>query len=174
MAPVVPGQLFNVRATFVNPSSIEITRVHVFLEGKDIRVTGGGSMAMEVGRNQPIVRTFTTSLGDAHLTRPHFSRTSIQDARYTVVDSATMPLPALAPALEVVARYEVAGVQAEIRRPVMRLESNLPYGYDQRTLAVVPAIAVSLSPSSAIFVSRRTAETGHAPRRGAQQPGREV
>ena len=155
MPPVVPGQPFTVRATFVNPSSIELTRVHIFLEGKlegkDVRVTGGASAPMDAGRNQPIVQTFTTSLGDAHLTRPHFSRTSIQDARYTVADSSTMPLPALPPALEVVARYEVAGVQAEIRRPVMRLESNLPYGYDQRTLAVVPAIAVSLSPSSAIF-----------------------
>ena len=155
MPPVVPGQPFTVRATFVNPSSIELTRVHIFLEGKlegnEVRVTGGASAPMDAGRNQPIVQTFTTSLGDAHLTRPHFSRTSIQDARYTVADSSTMPLPALPPALEVVARYEVAGVQAEIRRPVMRLESNLPYGYDQRTLAVVPAIAVSLSPSSAIF-----------------------
>ena len=155
MPPVVPGQPFNVRATFVNPSSIGITRVHIFLEGKlegkDVRVTGGAPAPMDAGRNQPIVQTFTTSLGDAHLTRPHFSRTSIQDARYTVADSSTMPLPAPAPALEVVARYEVAGVQAEIRRPVMRLESNLPYGYDQRTLAVVPAIAVSLSPSSAIL-----------------------
>jgi LmbE family N-acetylglucosaminyl deacetylase len=151
MPPVVPGQPFNVRATFVNPSSIELSRVQIFLEGKDVRVTGGASTAMDAGRNQPIVQTFTTSLGDAHLTRPHFSRTSIQDARYTIADSSTMPLPALPPALEIVARYEVAGVQAEIRRPVMRLESNLPYGYDQRTLAVVPAIAVSLAPSSAIF-----------------------
>ena len=155
MPPVVPGQPFNVRATFVNPSSIEITRVHIFLEGKlegkDVRVTGGASAPMEAGRNQPIVQTFTTLLGDAHLSRPHFSRTSIQDARYTVADPSTIPLPVLAPALEVVARYEVAGVQAEIRRPVMRLESNLPYGYDQRTLAVVPAIAISLSPSSAII-----------------------
>jgi hypothetical protein len=150
MPPVVPGQVFNVRATFVNPSSIEITRVHIFIEGKDVRVTGGASAPMDAARNQPIVQTFTTSLGDAHLTRPHFSRTSIQEARYTVADSSTMPLPALPPALEIVARYEVAGVQAEIRRPVMRLESNVPYGYDQRTLAVVPAIAVSLSPSSAI------------------------
>ena len=151
MPPVVPGQAFNVRATFVNPSSIELTHVHIFLEGKDVYVTGGASTAMAAGRNQPVVQTFTTSLGDGHLTRPHFSRTSIQDARYTIADSSTMPLPALPPALEIVARYEVAGVQAEIRRPVMRLESNLPYGYDQRTLAVVPAIAVSLAPSSAIM-----------------------
>ena len=38
----------------------------------------------------------------------------------------------------------------EIRRPVTRLEANLPYGYDTRVLAVVPAIAVTLSPSQAV------------------------
>jgi LmbE family N-acetylglucosaminyl deacetylase len=151
MPPVVPGQPFNVRATFVNPSSIEATRVHILLEGKDVRVTGGSPVAMDAGRNQPIVQTFTTSLGDVHLTRPHFSRSSIQDGRYTIDDAAAMPLPDRAPALEVVARYDVAGVQAEIRRPVTRLDSNLPYGYDLRTLAVVPAIAVRLTPSHAVM-----------------------
>jgi LmbE family N-acetylglucosaminyl deacetylase len=151
MPPVVPGQRFNVRATFVNPSSIEARGVHIFLEGTGVRVTGGSSTAMDAGRNQPIVQTFTASLGDAHLTRPHFSRTSIQEARYAVADSASMPLPVTAPALEVVARYEVAGVQAEIRRAVTRLDSNLPYGYEHRTLAVVPAIAVSLTPAHAVM-----------------------
>ena len=71
--------------------------------------------------------------------------------RYTVADAAVMPLAARAPALEVGALYEVAGVQAEIRRPVTRLDSNLPYGYDHRTLAVVPAIAVRLTPSHAVM-----------------------
>ena len=40
-----------------------------------------------------------------------------------------------------VARYEVDGVPVEIRRPITRLEANLPYGFDTRVLAVVPAIA---------------------------------
>ena len=80
MPPVVPGQPFKVRVTFVNPGSIEATRVTVFLDGKDVRVRGGSSTAMDAGRNQPIVQTFTTSLGESHLTRPHFSRASIQDA----------------------------------------------------------------------------------------------
>jgi hypothetical protein len=159
MPPVVPGQPFNVRATFVNPSSIEARGVHIFLEGTGVRVAGGSSAAMDAGRNQPIVQTFTTSLGDAHLTRPHFSRTSIQDGRYTIADSATMPLPVTAPALEVVARYEVAGVQAEIRRGVTRLDSNLPYGYEHRTLAVVPAIAVSLTPSHAVMALSAPSKT---------------
>ena len=153
MPPVVPGQPFNVRVTFVNPSSIEATRVMIVLDAKDISVSirGGSTTATDAGRNQPIVQTFTTALGESHLTRPHFSRASIQDARYTVADAAVMPLVARAPALEVRALYEVAGVQVEIRRPVTRLDSNLPYGYDHRTLEVVPAIAVRLTPSYAVM-----------------------
>ena len=38
----------------------------------------------------------------------------------------------------------------ELRVPVTRLEPNLPYGADTRVLAVVPAIAVTLSPSQAV------------------------
>jgi hypothetical protein len=47
-------------------------------------------------------------------------------------------------------RYEVGGVPLEIRRPVTRLEANLPYGYDIRMLAVVPAIALMLTPAHAV------------------------
>jgi hypothetical protein len=92
MPPVVPGQPFKVRATFVNPSSIEATRVIIFLDGKDVRVTGGSSAAMDAGRNQPIVRAFTTSLGESHLTWPHFSRASIR-THDTRADAAAMPPP---------------------------------------------------------------------------------
>jgi hypothetical protein len=41
-------------------------------------------------------------------------------------------------------------VPVEIRRPVTRLEPNLPYGYDTRVLAVVPAIALTLTPANAV------------------------
>jgi len=34
--------------------------------------------------------------------------------------------------------------------PVTRLEANLPYGYEERVLAVVPAISVTLDPASAV------------------------
>ena len=37
-----------------------------------------------------------------------------------------------------------------IREPVTRLDANLPYGYETRVLAVVPAITISMRPSQAV------------------------
>src|SRR6185503_8163102 len=87
---------------------------------------------------------------NAALTRPHFSRTSVQEARYTVADESQRYRPSAESPLDVLARYEVNGVPVEIRRPVTRLEANLPYGHDTRVLAVVPAIAVTLTPAVAV------------------------
>ena len=85
---------------------------------------------------------------NATLTRPHFSRTSIQEARYIVADESQRYRPSAESPLDALARYEVNGVPVEIRRPVTRLEANLPYGYDTRVLAVVPAIALTLTPAT--------------------------
>ena len=99
--------------------------------------------------NRPIVRKLTVTLPEnATLTRPHFSRTSIQEARYTVADESQRYRPSAESPLDVLARYDVNGVPVEIRRPVTRLDANLPYGYDTRVLAVVPAIAVTLTPAN--------------------------
>ncbi len=154
MPPVVPGQTFEVRASFVN-------RGHNEVGGATIRVanTAGasswsiaGEAAPEPGRpNQPIVRKFTVTVPDnAPSTRPHFTRRSIQDARYDVADARLRFLPSAPGPLEAVGTYEVAGVPLEIRRPVTRMEANLPNGFDSRVLAVVPALGVTLTPANAV------------------------
>ena len=38
----------------------------------------------------------------------------------------------------------------EMRRPVTRIDANPPYGSRHRVLAVVPAMAVTLSPAQAV------------------------
>ena len=53
-------------------------------------------------------------------------------------------------ALTAVAHFEVNGEAVELRAPVIRLESNAPYGYEPRVLAVLPAIGVTLSPGQAV------------------------
>src|SRR4029453_13950575 len=58
-------------------------------------------------------------------------------------DDAPVPHPPLA----VVGTYSVDGVRVELRRPVRRLEANLPYGYESRVLPIVPAVAVTMHPS---------------------------
>jgi LmbE family N-acetylglucosaminyl deacetylase len=154
MPPVVPGQTFEIRAVFVNRSPIEISNVRFGVMSSDISrdwTIDLGSGPAPGAPNQPAVRKFNVTVGDSSaLTRPHFSRSSIQEARYTIADEARRYYPAAASALDVGVRYEVGGVPAELRQPVTRLEANLPYGYDPRALAVVPPIALTLTPSTAV------------------------
>jgi LmbE family N-acetylglucosaminyl deacetylase len=152
MPPVVPGQSFAVRTTFANRSPIEVKAVRVTLEGKGGWAVQPGPSPRDAANNVPVSNTFTVTVPQsAALTRPYFSRASIQDPHYTVADQSQLHRPAGEPALIAVANFEVNGVPGEVREPVTRLESNLPYGYDTRVLAVVPAIAVTLSPARAVL-----------------------
>ena len=152
MPPVVPGQTFEVRTAFTNRSPRQVRAVGLSLEGAgnwkfDRMPTPVG----DASPNVPVVHTFSVAVpDDAELTRPYFSRQSIQDTRYSVRSNPAYR--AHAPdALYAAVRYEVDGVPNEFRRPVTRAEANLPYGHDIRVLAVLPAIGVTMSPSNAVI-----------------------
>jgi hypothetical protein len=89
---------------------------------------------------------------DAPLTRPHFSRRSLQEPRYAVAGRAGAFEPAAAPPFMVSATYTIGdtGVSTRLVRPVTRLEANVPYGFDTHVLAVVPALSVTVSPAHAV------------------------
>jgi LmbE family N-acetylglucosaminyl deacetylase len=150
MAPVVRGQSFEVRTTFANRSPIDVTGVQVTLAGWVDRSTGRQESRTSSGTgnaNAPLSSTFSVTVPpEAALTRPYFTRRSIQETRYAVADPSSVDRPPAEAALAAVATFEVDGVPVEVRAPVTRLESNAPYGYDVRALAVLPAIGVTLSP----------------------------
>jgi LmbE family N-acetylglucosaminyl deacetylase len=151
MPPVVPGQSFEVRTTLANRSPIDVEAVQVKLEGAGDWGAQPGTSPIDARNNVLVSNKFNVTVPrNAPLTRPYFTRKSIQEPRYTVADQSQLHRPAGEPALTAVASFEVNGVSVEMREPVRRLESNLPYGYDPRVLAVVPAIAVSMSPSQAV------------------------
>jgi hypothetical protein len=150
MPPVVPGQTFEVRATLVNRSPLE-------LRDSRVSLVAGNMVAVDPGTpttarpNQPVPAKFTFTVpADAAPTRSHFARTSIQDARYTVSGTTPLHRPSPESPFEAVAHYGLSGASLVLRRPVTRLESNLPYGLDTRVLAIVPAIAVTLTPAHAV------------------------
>jgi LmbE family N-acetylglucosaminyl deacetylase len=179
MAPVVPGQTFDVRTTFVNRSPIDATLVAVTLQARALSIIKGDTRSVAAKPNEPVSRTFAVTVGDdAPVTRPYFVRKSIQDARYSIVDRTPRFEPWAPPPLQAVANYEIGGVRVEIRQPVTRLESNLPYGYDTRVLAVLPAIAVTLGPAQAVVpLSKPGSDPGrritHLPKTGSD-PGRRI
>jgi LmbE family N-acetylglucosaminyl deacetylase len=155
MPAVVPGQSFEVRTVFTNRGRLEVKGPRFGVESQDIKsdwaITGLGAPSEAAAPNRPIVRKLSVTLPEnATLTRPHFSRASIQEARYIVADERQRYRPSSEGPLDVLARYEVNGVPVEIRSPVTRLDANLPYGHNTRVLAVVPAIALTLTPATAI------------------------
>ena len=154
MDPVVPGQEFAVRLRFTNRGAVNSEGVTYSLSaphGPDS--VGGAAMALSnstAARDQTI--TFTVSSAapkNAPSTRPYFTRSSILENRY-VIDENLQGWPWSAAPFMATARYTVEGAPVEIRVPVTRREARLPYGYVMRELAVVPAIAVNISPRRAI------------------------
>ena len=155
MGPVVPGQTFDIRMTFINRSPLVVNRARVGLEGRGDWNIRAEVKPADATPNQPILHTISVTVPDnAGPTRPHFSRASIQEARYTIREERPREDrtfdPAPEPPLEAVGRYEFNGVPVVFRRPVTRLEANLPYGYDTRVLTIVPALSVSVTPENAI------------------------
>ena len=153
MPPVTPGQRIEVLATFATRGGPGVSDVRVALESAAAWPSSGGTPAGEAAAdNSPITRRFAVTVpSNAAPSRPYFSRSSIQAARYDVSDRSALYRPSAEPPLSVVATYVVDGVAVESRRPVVRLEANLPYGYDTRELAVVPAVAVTLTPGAAVL-----------------------
>ena len=96
MPPVVPGQSFEVRTAFTNRSPRSVRAVGLSLEAAgnwkfDRMPTPVG----DASPNAPVVHTFSVAVpDDAELTRPYFSRQSIQDTRYPYVSiRPTVPTP---------------------------------------------------------------------------------
>jgi LmbE family N-acetylglucosaminyl deacetylase len=160
MGPVVPGQTFEVRTTFVNRSRVVVKDLQTKIEGLGNWSAQPAASPSDAVTNTPSSSRFSITVPqNAALTRPYFTRSSIQDPRYQVDDQSQLYRPAGEPALVAAASFTLDGVPVVIREPVTRLESNVPYGYDTRVLAVVPAIAVTLSPSRAIVPLATTVKT---------------
>ena len=91
MPPVVPGQTFEVRTVFTNRSPRSIRHAVRVIAGADA-ATGTRPDAdvavADASPNEPIVAHVHASRCPTTppLTRPYFSRQSIQEARYTVAD----------------------------------------------------------------------------------------
>ncbi len=171
MPPVVPGQAFEVRTTFVNRSPITLRQVQLLVanDGGGPLTDTGWSAATDGPQNVPVIATFKMTVPeDARITRPHFTRVSLQEARYTVAASSERFEPAGPSQFGAFVQYGLdlnSGVRLTLRRPVTRLEANPPYGNDSRVLAILPAISVTLSPTSAIAVQNATAKSKPVPLR---------
>jgi LmbE family N-acetylglucosaminyl deacetylase len=157
MPAVVPGQTFEVQTTFVSRGQPEIALLGIRLEaGPGWNVSVSPALATTAAKNQPVGRRFSVTLAaDAPLSsKPYFERAAFQDARYLKSDASQFGRPSSAPPAVAVVTYSVDGVQVAARETVTRREARLPYGYVMRELRVVPAIAVTSSPTTVVVPTR--------------------
>jgi hypothetical protein len=154
MAAPVPGQTFEVKALFSIRSPITVGMRGLEL-ATDLGWNVEGKVKAESGplkEGDTATQVFTVALSDdvALSSKPYFTRPSIQQAHYDVKDPKHLHRPASMPPAVAIARYEVGGVPVEAREVVTRREANLPFGYEMRELRVVPALALTVSPGSAV------------------------
>lgn len=154
MGPVVPGQAFEVRVSLSNRGSVSIVpeSVRLHTERGWAATPIGDADTSSLGEGQVLRQRFAVTLAaDAPISsRPYFSRTSIQDARYSFGDESQFGRPQSEVPAEAAFRYRVAGVPVEVRATVRRREAKLPYGYALRELRVVPAVALTVAPTTAV------------------------
>ena len=142
--PVVPGQEFDVALQLTNRGSMPIDLAR-------LSVNDSGTAADPASRppNQTERRTVRVKAGGA-LTRPYFSRSSLNESRYTTAAGAAPYEPWRSPPFLATATYIVDGVPVHVHTPVVRREPQTPYGSVAHELAIVPALAVNVSPRTAI------------------------
>jgi hypothetical protein len=153
MGPVVPEQSFDIKVQFTNRGSVDVNvgLIHATPGGVAGVIAGYLPPPPIVKRDQTVTRTLKVMVpSTAAFSRPYFSRLSLAESRYTILDPASLHRPASMPAFLAHVKYTVAGVPVDIRTPVTRREAQLPYGYVMRELAIVPALALTVSPRQAI------------------------
>jgi LmbE family N-acetylglucosaminyl deacetylase len=149
LPPIVPGQSFDVRVGAASrPKSVTagFTRWSIQLAGATV---GASEM-----RPAPLAFTQTVTVrvpGDARPTRPHVTRESLAEHRYTSAPGTPPFSPSPDPPVRVSLTAVVNDVAFEVSRPVQRREVQPPYGFSMRDVLIVPEFTVSVSPRQALL-----------------------
>ncbi len=143
-ASIVAGQHITLSVRFVSHGAPTVNLQAIRLTGL---VDDSASVQATAEPNRPITKTLAITVPpEAPLTRPSFARRSLAENRYTVADAARRDEPFIPPPLRAEAEYSVFGVAVKTAAAVTGREPDPPYGSAIRELAVVPAVALTISP----------------------------
>ena len=169
LGPVVPGQEIEVSAcaSALAPARVEAVAVAGPGEIVEIEVDEG-----EDGGSVCAVFRVAVAADAAPFAYP-VSREGIGESRYRTVGdwSRGAPPPAFTATARIVVPQAGGGeVEAPLAAAVERFESNLPFGYERRTLEVLPPVSVRFEPDFAVLraggggaeFAAALAVTGHA------------
>ena len=148
MGFAVAGRPFKIETELVNNSTVSI-------EPKSLRLIAPSNWMIETNQqslkplqaNEKIAEVYKVTIPEnTDYSQPYFYRNSLEENQYLLRDKQFENLPWGATVAKVSATYIINNAEVEIQVPVQSRKPNLPYGYDQYTLKVAPAIAVNMQP----------------------------
>jgi len=148
---VTPGGRFNVNTTVLNRSTADVYATSTSIEGfvnhsilntPRLGLHYNGRATAEFDVEVPASQPYT---------QPYWLVKPPTDGVYTVDDQRLIGLPENPPALEARFKLTVEETPIEIVRPVHYRYAERALGERERALAIVPAAAVNLPVSSALF-----------------------
>ncbi|HVF81611.1 MAG TPA: PIG-L family deacetylase [Flavisolibacter sp.] len=146
MGFAIAGQPFKVELVVVNngPYAIALQGVKL-VSTLDLKIDSKGEELKSLHTNEKAERLFTVTIpGHVPFSQPNFTRKSLSENQYQVMDKQYECLPWSAPVLKASASYVINNEVVEIEMPVQVKQPNQPYGYNKYTLKVAPAIAVNM------------------------------
>jgi LmbE family N-acetylglucosaminyl deacetylase len=157
---VVPGQSFTVTATLVNQGALPVE-----VAGVELRVPAGwraqamDAAARALSPGQRRQARFDVTVGtEARYSQPYWKREGARD-RYVLDVPAHATLPWSPPDVVAALRYRAGGrAEAVVETPALwRYEGPFVGGEKQKLPQVVPALAVRLTPATAVLPLGTTA-----------------
>jgi len=153
LRPLVAGQPFGVRASFVarGPSEITLRALDLVTASGWIYKGGNPGLASRLVENRPVLQRFeVTTPAGAMPTRSLLRRESPDVPRYQP-GGPERHKPWASPPVVVRAEFEFDHTIVEVTGPVQRREGELPYGFAMRDLTIVPALSLNVTPEQAII-----------------------
>jgi len=151
---VIPGQSFNVNIHVANQSSESITVDQSELvsnagDGWGFAATTPLTGALGAGQARDGL-VAVTAPDTADITRPYFSRPTLEQSYYDIHQPNDLSLPTTPYPLTAEVKYSYNGVQATLKDVVQSVHSYSGPGPVLEPLLVAPAISVTVSPQAGI------------------------
>jgi LmbE family N-acetylglucosaminyl deacetylase len=153
----IPGQTFAVQVSLANQSAeqVHVRRVYLQTPGEQnwwtITATGGKDGAGTIAARGTAEARFKVTASDSiPYTRPYFSRPSIEQPYYDILDPKYLSLPTAPYPLSAWVDLEYQGVTVKVSQVVQTVQRINGLGVVYEPLAAAPPISVQVSPRAGI------------------------
>jgi LmbE family N-acetylglucosaminyl deacetylase len=152
---IIPGQRFDVNLHIADQSSEPVTITSTGLEshaGTGWVFTSATTVKGRLDAENAEDQVFSVAVPlDAEITKPYFTRSSLEQPYYDINTPKHLGLPTTPYPLTAEVRYIYGGVEAELRGTVQTIHAYVGPGPLPEPLLVAPAISVTITPQAGVI-----------------------